>query len=75
MSLREHGKSGARKVVRGSETVGRDVKKGMRRAGAKLSRSARTVGRDVERAGKRVGKATRRGMTRADDRLRPNRRA
>jgi hypothetical protein len=75
MSIKEHGKSMERKVVRGSETVGRDVKKGVVRAGTMLKHGAETVGRDVERAGKRVGKATHHGMTRADNRLRPNHRS
>jgi alpha-D-ribose 1-methylphosphonate 5-triphosphate synthase subunit PhnG len=73
MSLKEHGKSWERKVVRGSETVGHDVKREMGGAGTKLAKGARTVGRDVERAGKRVGRATRRGMTRVGNRLKPNR--
>jgi len=72
--MRSQGRNLEKKVVRGSKTVGRDVKKGLSRAGAKLRRGAETVGRDVERAGKRAGNATRRGMTRADDRVRPNRR-
>ena len=74
MSMKARGKSLERKVVRGTETAGLDVRKGMARARTKLSKGARTVGRDVERAGKRVGKATRRGLTRADARLRPNHR-
>jgi hypothetical protein len=64
MSIKERGKSMERKVVRGSKTLGRDVKRGVVRAG-----------RDVESAGKRVGTATRRGLTRADDRLRSGRRS
>jgi BMFP domain-containing protein YqiC len=72
MSMKERGKSVERKVVSGSRTVGRDVKKEVRRAGRKLAKSARTVGRDVERAGRRVGKATRSRMTRVDAHLRPN---
>jgi hypothetical protein len=71
MSIKERGRSLEKKVVSGSETVGRDVKKGM----VRLRHGARTVGRDVERAGNRVGRATRRGLTRADNRLRPNHRA
>jgi hypothetical protein len=63
MSIKERSKRIEQRVVRGSKSMGRDVKKGLVRAG-----------RDVERAGKRVGTATRHGMTRADDRLRPNRR-
>ena len=53
MSIKERGKSWEKKIVQGSETVGRDV----------------------ERAGKELGHATRDGMTRIDDRLRPNRQA
>jgi hypothetical protein len=68
MSMKERGKSLGKKVVRGSETVGRDVKKGMSR----VAKGARTVGRDVEKGGKRMGRATRSGMTRADARIRPN---
>jgi predicted small secreted protein len=71
MTIREHGKSLEKKVVRGSETVGRDVKEGM----VRLRHGARSAGRDVESAGKKIGRATRRGLTRADDRLRPNHRA
>jgi len=71
MTMRERGKSVEKKVVRGSETVGRDVKKGM----VRLRQGVRTAGHDVKRAGKRVGRATRRGLSRADDRLRPDHRA
>jgi hypothetical protein len=74
MSIKESGKRLERKVVNGSRTVGRDVKKGMGRAGSKLVKGARTAGRDVERAGKRVGRATRSRMTRVDAHLRPNHR-
>jgi hypothetical protein len=70
VSMRQHGRNLEKKVVRGSETVGRDVKRGM----VRVRRGAGTVGRDVERAGKSVGRATRRGLTRADNRLRPNHR-
>jgi hypothetical protein len=72
MSIKERGQDLETKVVRGSKTVGRDVKKGMVRAGRMARSSAGTIGRDVERAGKRVGKATQRGMTRVDRHLRPN---
>jgi hypothetical protein len=71
MSMKQRGKDLEKRIASGSETVGRDVKKGM----ARLGHDARSVGRDVERAGKKVGRATRRGLTRADDRLRPNHRA
>jgi hypothetical protein len=74
MSMKERGKKFESKMVRGSKTVGRDVKSGVGRAGRKLETGARTVGRDVERAGRRVGRATRREITRVDARLRPNHR-
>jgi predicted small secreted protein len=73
MSIKARGKSAETKFASGSRTVGRDVKKGVEEVGRKVKSGAKTVGRDVEKAGKRVGNATRHGMTRADDRLRPNR--
>jgi hypothetical protein len=69
MSIKARGKSLEKKVVRGSETVGRDVKKGMTRAGTKIRHGARTVRVDVERAGKRVKTATEHSMVRAGNRL------
>ncbi len=74
MSIKLRGKSLETKVVRGSKTVGRDMKKGMVRAGSMVTRSAKTVGGDVERAGKRVGRATKRGLVRAGNRVRPSHR-
>jgi len=67
MSIKERGRNAEKKVVSGSKTVGRDVRK----AGTRLAKGARTVGRDVEKAGRRVGKATRNRMTRVDAHLRP----
>jgi hypothetical protein len=75
MSMKTRGKSLEKKVVRGSETVGRDMKKGMSRAGTKIRSGARTVRVDVERAGKRVKKATEHSMTRAGNRLKRARRS
>ncbi|HXQ48621.1 MAG TPA: hypothetical protein VN842_02430 [Thermoplasmata archaeon] len=75
MSIRSHGKSLEKKVVRGSETVGRDVKKGLTSAGRKLKHGAQTAGRDAKKAGKRVRMATRSGINRAELRLRNARRA
>jgi hypothetical protein len=69
--MKERGKSLERKVVRGSETVGRDVKSGVKRAGRKLRSGAGTVGRDVRSMGRRMEKATKHGVNRAEDRLRP----
>jgi hypothetical protein len=71
VSIKERGRNVEQKVARGTKTVGRDVKRGMSRAGASIKRGVARV----ERAGKRAGKSTRTEMTRADDRLRPNRRA
>jgi hypothetical protein len=71
MSVKQRGRSLGQKIKLGSETAGRDVKKGM----ARVARGARRVGRDVEGEGRKAGKATRRGMTRADDRIRPSHRS
>ncbi|HEV8049705.1 MAG TPA: hypothetical protein VGP88_03830 [Thermoplasmata archaeon] len=75
MSIKVRGKALETKVARGSKTVGRDVKKGMVRAGSMVKRGAKTVGGDVERAGKRAGSATKRGLVRAGNRVRPSHRA
>lgn len=75
MSMKERGRNIEKKVVRGSKTVGRDVKKGMGRAGTKLESGAKVVGRDVKRAGKRVKTATRHGMARVGSKLRSGHRA
>jgi hypothetical protein len=64
MSIKERSKSLERKVVAGSKTAGRDVKRGVVRAGRK-----------IERAGKKVGTATRHGLRRAENRVRTSRRA
>jgi hypothetical protein len=74
MTMKERGKEIESKMVRGSKTVGRDVKKGIGRAGRKLESGAKTAGRDVKSAGRRMGRATRRELTRADARIRPNHR-
>jgi hypothetical protein len=71
MSMKVRGKNLETKVVRGSKTIGRDVKKGMVRASSMVKRGARTVGSDVERAGKRVGRASRRELVRVRNRVRP----
>ncbi|MCI4325232.1 MAG: hypothetical protein L3K00_05055 [Thermoplasmata archaeon] len=75
MSIKARGKSLEKKVVRGSETVGRDVKKGMVRAGSTIRHGARTVRVDVQRASQRVKTATEHGMTRAGNRLKRARHA
>jgi hypothetical protein len=75
MSMKVRGKNFEKKVVRGTETVGRDVKKGVGMAGTKVAKGARTVGRDVKIAGKRVTAATRHGVKRAGSRLKAHRRA
>jgi hypothetical protein len=61
MSVKERGKNLETKVVRGAKTVGRDVKKGLGRAGRKLNSGAHTLGRDARRTGKATGAATKRG--------------
>jgi hypothetical protein len=75
MSMKERARNMEKKVGRGSKTAGRDMKKGMSRAGAKIEKGAKTAGRDVKRAGKRVESATRHGMTRVRNRLRPGHKA
>jgi hypothetical protein len=75
MTIRQQGKNLEKKVVRGSKTVGRDVKMGISRAGRKLRGGATTVGRDVRRAGSRVRTASRSGADRVERRLGARRRA
>jgi hypothetical protein len=69
MSIKQRGRNLETKVGHGSKTVGRDVKKGVSRAGKGLAKGARIVGRDV----KRVGRATKHGMSRVGNRLKAGR--
>jgi hypothetical protein len=75
MSIKARGKNLETKVVRGSKTVGRDVKKGMVRTGKSLKTGAKIVGRDTRKVGSRVVSVSRRGLTRAENRVRPSHRA
>ncbi|MGC2288360.1 MAG: hypothetical protein WA688_00685 [Thermoplasmata archaeon] len=51
MSIKQKGRSLEKKVIGGSETMGRDLKKGLIRAGKVLKHGAQTTGRDVRKAG------------------------
>jgi hypothetical protein len=68
MSIKQRGRTLEQKVVRGSKTVGRDVKSGMSKAGASVKRGAKRM----EQAGRRAGRSTRAEMTQVDLRLRPS---
>ncbi|MGA8543519.1 MAG: hypothetical protein WB947_08305 [Thermoplasmata archaeon] len=65
----------AKVTVCGSKTVGRDVKKGLGRAGTKLNAGARTLGRDVRITDRKARDATKRGWARAGKRLKRKRSA
>lgn len=75
MPVKQRGKTLEAKVVRGSKTVGHDLKTGIGRAGRKLDASTHTLGREVRRTGKKVGEATKRGWARAGKHLKRKRSA
>ena len=75
MSVKVRAKSVESNVVRGLKTGCRDVMNGMARAGTSLKHGARVAGPDAKKAGKRVSTATRRGLTRAGNRVRSGHRA
>ena len=72
MSIKERARKMKKKVVSGSKTVGRDVKKGLRHAGADVKIGAESVGRDFEVEGSSVGETSKHGMTRIRGRLSRN---
>jgi hypothetical protein len=70
MSMKDQGKRAEKKIVSGSEDVGRTVKRGAVRMGRGIKRGAETVGRDVKKAGQRMTQSTKSkvGTARADHR-------